>query len=226
MKRHLGPQHGLALLSLLLLAPSGSADAVTVYTGDFFPSVAEVIAATPSDPGLFGDDANVSLTQTFQVDSTFSLKSIVLSYEYDSRASSIPGTIDIEIFEVADVGAANIAAGASLLSETGLLMPVLNPMEEGSIVLDTPLVLPATAGTAGYALQVTNSGNPGFEWRRTGSTAGSVYDFGQAYEDGVEKNDGNRDFVVALTSEAIPEPSSAVLASALLVAGATRRRRV
>jgi len=152
--------------------------------------------------GRFGDDAARSLTQTFQVDSTFDLKTIFLEYEFDPLADQYDMRINIEIFEVADVGATSITQGKSVLTLTALNMPNLPADEEAAIVLDTPLTLAATSGTAGYALRISNGGIPGFEWLRTVGSVGSVYAHGQAYEDGNEKFDGERDFVLALSSMA------------------------
>ena len=178
---------------------------VSIFTGGLFPGTgeAEVIAASLDAVGLNGDDAAISLAQTFQVPSSFDLRSIFLDYEFDPLVDPNEVRVNVEIFEVADVGAASIAQGKSLLTLTGLTMPTMLSSEETAIVLDSPLTLPATTGTAGYALRITNGGNPGFEWRRTGSTAGSVYAYGQAYEDGVEKLNGERDFVLALSSVAV-----------------------
>ncbi|QDT00915.1 hypothetical protein [Adhaeretor mobilis] len=181
---------------------AGMGPTATVLTGDLFPAtnVANVIAATPDHPGLSGDDALTSLTQTFQVDSTFDLKTIFLGYDYDPNSLD-PNEIlvNLEIFEVDDVGASTLIPGTSQLVLTGLSLPELIASDVGAIVLDSALSLEETAGTAGYALRLTNGGNPGFEWLRTGSTAGSVYAFGQAYEDGVEKLGGERDFILALS---------------------------
>ncbi|WP_145060461.1 hypothetical protein [Adhaeretor mobilis] len=197
------------------VVPNGSADigagefsgavagpAATVLTGNLFPEPggAQVIAAMPDGPNnKFGDDSSNSLTQTFQVDSTFDLKTIFLDYEYDSNSDPSDILINMELFEIADVGASTIIPGTSRLVLTALSMPELSANEEAAIVLDSPFSLPATTGTAGYALRLTNGGSPGFEWLRTVSTPGSVYDFGQAYEDGIEKSGGERDFVMALS---------------------------
>ena len=184
---------------------------VTVVTGDLFPQAnrANVVAAMPDTVSRFGDDAHASLTQTFQVDSAFDLKSIVLNYEYDAAVDPNDILINLEIFEVENVAANLFVPGKSLLTLNGLSMPDLNSAEEAAIVLDSAVSLSATSGAGGYALQITNGGNPGFEWRRTGSSAGSVYAYGQAYEDGVEKFEGERDFVLALSELAIGLPADA-----------------
>ena len=139
------------------------------------------------------------MSQSFQVNSTFDLKTIFLDYEYDGAASPEDILINVEIFEVADVGASTIVQGASLLTITGLSMPELLGGEDAAIVLDSAITLPANTGSEGYALRISNGRNPGLEWRRTGGS-GSVYAFGQAYEDGVEKNDGERDWILALSA--------------------------
>ena len=154
----------------------------TVLIGDLFAEQSEVtVGATPTTPSLSGDDAVISLSQSFQVDSDFDLRTIFLDYEYDT---SSPGDIliNVEIFEVANVGASSVVlGGSSFLTITGLSMPVLGAGEDAAIVLDSAVTLPANTGAEGYVLRITVGGNPGFEWRRTGGS-GSVYAFGQAYD--------------------------------------------
>ena len=172
-----------------------------VLTGGLFPEPSadtSVVGATPTTPSLTGDDARLSMSQSFQVDSTFEVKTIFLDYEYDSASTPRDILINIEIFEVADVAASTVVQGASLLTITGLSMPVLGGGEDAAIVLDSAITLPENTGSEGYVLRITNGGHPGFEWRRTGGS-GSVYASGQAYEDGVEKNGGERDWILALS---------------------------
>lgn len=180
---------------------AGTNPTITILTGNVFPATAEatVIAANP-DQGAFGQDAPISMTQTFQVDTTFDLQKIFLDYEYDPAADPSTIEISVEIFEVADVSASSLTAGTSIWTINALSMPVIASDEEAAIILDTPVTLPVTTGSAGYGLRITNGGDPGFEWRRTGNTTGSVFPNGQAYEDGAKKLDGLRDYVLALAS--------------------------
>ena len=78
-------------------------------------------------------------------------------------------------------------------------MPVLEADEDAAIVLDSAITLPESTGSAGYVLRISNGGHPGFEWRRTGGS-GSVYASGQAFEDGEEKQGGERDWILALSA--------------------------
>lgn len=56
-------------------------------------------------------------------------------------------------------------------------------------------------GTGGYAIEFTAASVPGWEWlRSTASTGDNVYEAGKAYQDGVEKSSGTKDFVLALSS--------------------------
>ncbi len=180
---------------------SGLGPGSTVFTGDLFPAAgdADVIVATPQTNGLFGDDAAVSLTQTFQVDSSFDLKSIVLGYEYDPVSDPSSIVINVELFEIADVGATTVVPGSSVMTLTALAIPDSGGADEAAIILDTPVSLEPRSGTEGYALRITNGGAEGFEWRRSNATSGSVYASGKAYENGVEKFAGERDFVLALS---------------------------
>lgn len=185
----------------------------TVLAGNLFAEQSavtsvSVVGATPTTPMMTGDDAATSMSQSFQVASDFDLKTIFLDYEYDGAASPAEILINVEIFEVADVGASSVVlGGSSFLTITGLSMPVLGVGEDAAIVLDSAVTLPANTGAEGYVLRITGGGNPGFEWRRSGGS-GSVYAFGQAYEDGNEKMAGERDWVLALseTDITVTEP--------------------
>lgn len=187
------------------------APAAAVFAGNYFSEVtsADVIAATPEAVSLTGDDAIASLSQSFQVDAEFELKTILLGYEYDPAVDPNDILINLEIFKVEDVGASELVQGASLLTLNGLSLPEIAGVEEAAIVLDSAITLPATDGASGYALRITNGRNPGFEWQRTGSSSGSVYANGQAYEDGNERFSGERDFVLALSEQAIGLPDNA-----------------
>lgn len=170
---------------------------VTVFTNRSMPDSLSVVAARTDTFRLSGDDAEVSLSQTFQVDSTFNLGTIYLGYEYDSRSDPNHSLINIEIFEVENVAASEMVQSTSILTLSGVTVSQQNT-GLATIALDSPVTLEETSGSNGYALRITNGGNPGFEWSRTGSSSASVYASGQAYEDGVEKVDGERDFVLGL----------------------------
>ena len=98
-----------------------------------------------------------------------------MAYEFDSAADPANTWIDIEIFAVEDVHAATLIPGDRVLMAKAVAFPVLVEGQDAAIVLDEAVTLPATSGAAGYALHVTGGGDPGFEWLRTGSSAGSVY---------------------------------------------------
>ena len=185
----------------------------TVLTGNLFPepsAATRVVGATPTTSSLTGDDAATSMSQSFQVDSAFDLKTIFLDYEYDPNSPE-DILINVEIIEVANVSASSVVPdGSSLLTITGLSMPELAGGEDAAIVLDSAVTLPANTGSQGYVLRITGGGNPGFEWRRTGGS-GSVYAFGQAYEDGNQKIDGARDWILALSETDISAPEGPIL---------------
>ena len=169
---------------------------VTVLTSEPMPNSLDVVAATTAARNLFGDGASVSLSQTFQVDSTFDLGTIYLGYEYSESADPSHSLVNIEIFEVDNVAAQELIQGTSILTLSGVTVP----QDKGiaTIALDSTVTLEETSGSNGYALRITNGRSPGFEWIRTGSSAGSVYSDGQAYENSEVKSDGERDFVLGL----------------------------
>lgn len=216
------------LVGALVTSIAANVNADTITFDGPWPGAAEVIAATP-DVASFGDDANVSLAQTFSVDSAFDATAIWLVYENDDRAV-VDWNMTLTIFEVADVQASSIVAGATVYSGSFVFPYVGNADTVAAIELDTPLSLNASVGTAGYALQITEASggdfNPGWEWLRTGSGDASVYDGGHGYEDGNEKGTGTaaRDFTLAVSS-VIPEPSSLALLLIGAVALVARRSR-
>lgn len=208
----------MALIVALFGVATSHADTITVDGP--WSAAAEVEAATPGDAS-FGDDANVSLAQSFSVGSAFSAEAIYLAYENDSNAYT-NWNMTLTIFEVADVQATNLVAGTTVYSGSFTFPAPVGSSGSDTIAridLTTPLALNASVGTEGYALQITESSdgdfNPGFEWLRTGNTAGNVYAGGAAYEDGITKGVGasGRDFSLAISS--IPEPATISLFAAL-----------
>lgn len=173
----------------------------SVVTGSLFPAADEAEVRTGGlNDGAFGQDAPQSLTQTFQVVNQFELRSIFLGYEFDPSADAEDIWIDVEVFAVDDVHADTLVSGERQFMAKAVRLPVLLDGQDAAIVLSEAVSLPATTGVEGYALRITGGGDPGFEWRRTGGSGGSVYANGQAYEDGVEKLDGARDYVLGLSS--------------------------
>jgi len=213
----------LALGVVAALTPALHA-ATTITTepsslGTLFPAVADVIVATPSTAGLFAQGASVSLSQTVQ-SSGFDLKTIYIQYQ------DVDGqTFDLNIFTVADVSDGSLLPVSTILTET-ITLPATTARTVAAIELDLPLTLAANGGTDGYAVHLATADNT-MQWLRTGSTAGSVYGGGVAYQDGLIKSSGARDFVMALDSLPVPEPSSAALLGIgfLLMVGRLRSRR-
>lgn len=213
----------LGLLLMFAAATTARLQAATIHTGtsSLFPLVAEVIAASPNDP-LVGtyttDTAVLSLAQTFQTTVGFDLQRIYIRYR-------TTGPVDLSIFTVTDVSAATHdepPLPANLLFSETLSLPDTASTLTAEIVLDSPLTISASTGTEGYAIRFSN--NASFQWWRTGTTAGSVYPGGVAYEDGAYKNLGERDFMLALTT--IPEPSTVALLGIGLLLFGSRLRRV
>ena len=99
---------------------------VTVLTNEPMSNSLEVVAATTAARSLTGDDSSDSLSQTFQVDSTFDLSMIYLGYEYDESADPSHSLVNIEIFEVDNVAAQELVPGTSIpVSYTHLTLPTI-----------------------------------------------------------------------------------------------------
>ncbi|MDF7809151.1 DNRLRE domain-containing protein [Pontiellaceae bacterium B12219] len=195
----------LALTGTVLGASVAYADTITTYGKADYPGTAEVVTV-PADDASFGDDANESLAQTFTVDTEFLAQRIYLPYENDSNGN-MDWSMTVTIFEVADVEASTLEAGTIVYSGT-FTFPATSPSDADTtaqIDLTTPIVLAASVGTSGYAIQITESSgadfNPGWEWLRPTDDA---YAGGVMYEDGVIKNNGDRDLSFAISS--IPGP--------------------
>ena len=191
-----------------------------------YPSAAEVFTTLNLADTPFGDDGNPTITQTFQVPTTFDLAAFAISYEYDSN-NNTGVTVDWEIFEVADVNAASLTAGTSLFTSLDNVYDNEGENAEGLLTLATPLTLAATTGTAGYGLRLSGASNDsgqGFEWQRSTATAGNFYAEGSSYENGA--SEGDRDYSLALVAVAsIPEPSSLALLGLGSLSMIVRRRR-
>jgi len=112
---------------------------VTVSTNEPVSNSLEVVAATTAASSLTGDDSSDSLSQTFQVDSTFDLSMIHLGYEYDESANPSHSLVNIEIFEVDNVAAQELVPGTSILTLSGVTVP--QPSGTATIVLDSTITL-------------------------------------------------------------------------------------
>lgn len=214
---------------LLLLAVAGvfasPTHAVEVFLGDFFgddlvfPTVGGVVTGEDSQfPSNDRANSNpFTLSQTFQVDSTFDVNSIFIPYR-NKLLDDI--SVGLQIFPVADVNAASLPAiPASTLLDTTFASPSTNfgtangVRTIAQIVLDSPLSLPATSGTSGYAIRFTDLDSTA-EWRwyrtsggtGTGPTVGNQYDFGRAYENLNQKSNPDRDFGIVLSDVGAPPP--------------------
>ncbi|QDS99946.1 PEP-CTERM sorting domain-containing protein [Adhaeretor mobilis] len=212
--------HNLLAACVLLSCASSSLAAITIDVDDVtWPTegtgvdMAEVLTAdltssfswqSTADP----TDVPISLSQTFQVTTGFDLNSIYMNY--NSLSDGTPINLGLEIYSVADVG-------ATLLEDSNVNNLLLTEMfaapDEGGntimrLFLDSPLTLPSTAGTAGYAFRIIDQPQTDFEWRRSGNSAGNVYAGGSGYigPDEIEPLLGGRDFSLGLSSQALPPP--------------------
>lgn len=196
------------ILSLAAAACVGTyAHAITVnVSGVDWPTTAEVITTPSLDVLGFNDSAGSSpfhLTQTFQTPAALDAESFFIVFGGDG---SDPIDVGLTVFQVADVNAPSITGTpdvADILLDTTF---TTTPEDNGTVMqifLDSPLSLPASVGTAGYALRFTNEDD--FSWRRTGSSGGNPYADGAAYENGSPKNNGQRDFALAVSSEGLPQ---------------------
>ncbi len=193
-----------AAVGAVLLAPLSLA-ITTDVTGVAWPTTAEVATTTVLDSFSFTDRANsapFTLTQTFQATSTFNANSLFVLFGGNAASDF---SVGLTVFEVADVNALTITTSPDpldILLDTTFLAPPEPDDTIMQIFLDSPLSLPANTGTAGYAVRFTSDDE--FRWNRTGSSGGNPYAFGAAYENGDAKNDGQRDFALAVSSEALP----------------------
>ncbi|QDS99949.1 hypothetical protein [Adhaeretor mobilis] len=244
MKRHPYQASYLAFLAVLLLAADASATNVTTAHEPivWWPASPEVETANPNihsvTPDSTSGDQFGTLSQTFQVNADFDLRSIYLRYKNNDGFTG-DLTADLTIYEVDDVVPGTLTLGTPVLTESVVFPELFNNDTSNriaSIVLDTPQTISQRdSGVTGYALQLTNFDsvdNPGatggLAWYRTGSTSNNTYLFGAAYEDSSPINSGQREFSLALSSQLpVPEPSTLML-SALLspLALLCRRRRV
>lgn len=184
-----------------------TAAGITVNTsGVAWPTTAEVATSTTLAPFGFTDSAGsapFTLTQTFQSTAAFDAESIYVLFGGDAAAEF---SVGLTIFEVADVNALSITTTpdlADILLDTTFLAPPEPDETVMQVFLDSPLSLPTSVGTSGYAVRFTSDSE--FRWERTGSSGGNPYALGAAYENGSAKNDGQRDFALALSSEGLPE---------------------
>lgn len=175
-----------------------------------WPTTGGVI--TGLDPAAFDQNersgsAPWTLSQTFQVDSQFDLSSLFFIYRNKLPQGSPMG---LQIFAVPDVSAPMLPVTPSpadlLLDSTFDALTSNNERVVAQVVLDSALTLPATTGTAGYALRFIDSDPGEFRWYRTDGTAGDVFAGGQAFEKFDYITSGMRDFGLVLSSVGAPLP--------------------
>lgn len=121
-------------------------------------------------------------------------------------------TFTVRIYSQADVTDGNWSAGTELRSEDVTVAPSDFP-QSGTlkITLDTPLELPATTGSAGYAIQFVMPASHTFSWALPGG-AGEFPVFRYfRKDDGYAARNGL--FMMALLKEDEPSPGAVILLS-------------
>ena len=154
-------------------------------------------------------------------DTTFTIDKMFLYAE-----DGAPDDVELRIFNVADVNSSTLTEGTVLLENLVFSPPNKSDGDRWVLELDltddSEIELPATTGTAGYALQLVAelNGTEDVEWNRTDSN--SIYADGRGYDAGGHLFGGARDFSLAIV--AVPEPASLVLLTALTGVLGFRRR--
>ena len=212
-----------ALVLVLALLAGQRGNAAEMFLEDAgvplsWPTTGEVFTGLDSsvfDQNERAGSAPSTLAQTFQVDTQFDLNSLFIVYRNKLAAGS---SMALQIFSVPDVNATSLPGTPSpadvLFDATFDALSSNNEEVVAQVVLDSALTLPATAGTAGYALRFTDldpdSSVEGvgseFRWYRTDGSFGDVYAGGQAYENSAEKVMGTRDYSLVLSSVGAPQP--------------------
>ena len=185
------------------------------------------VGSWPTSPALeaidnFQDDAALDVkdnrrhTQTFQLTTPVTLDKAYI----DTTGIVSNKSFTIDIFAVADTNAGTAgspppAPATPLLSVTGNTGSL-----SGASILEfdftgsDEITLPASVGTAGYAIQINRTQSDlAFKWRYNlaGSTDADLYTAGQGYATAFtpETTHANDDFTLALV--AVPEPASLAL---------------
>jgi hypothetical protein len=220
---------GLLLSSHAAVTVNGSTAGTLVSNGLTTAAVYTTTTDGFNERNVHGNRLN---TQTFQVASTFTLDAVYLEYQAPGGGTYADGDFTLSIYNVADVNAATLTLGSSVVSAT-FTSNATTRAAAGFTTSDSAtsllkfdftgideVPLAATSGTAGYALQFTTTTGSGvvFNWQRSGN---DLYPGGSSYETG-SINSG-LDYALALT--AIPEPSAMALFGFSGVALLARRRR-
>jgi hypothetical protein len=219
----------------------------SLFLGEFFPSTSDFQPFDPHDAGTptAGErtlHTTRNLTQTFQLASEVMVDEIDILFVRGTSGN----TGRLRIFEVADTQALDIttefgdANTNGFLAEIDFTMPAgLDSSDNTERILrldltdSDPFTLPATAGTAGYALNlsVPDATSEIFTWRfgDPGSGGGDGwYANGRVfYDDFVSSGttEGRRDGLFAFNGNVVPEPSSIVLLLAACSLAIPPRRR-
>lgn len=214
-----------------LSADRSEAALVTDFAAASFPTPAGSGLYVTDASGGFADNLTSSQAQTFQVANTFKLDKLSIRY----NQARVGESLTLAIYQVADVNnLGTLTLGATVLAPLEFTIPANATTGSAATILSFDLtdsdevMLPATTGTAGYAVQIVNSDfatdtAADFFWYRTTTNA---YSGGIAYDGTTPANSnaaiGNtRDFSLAL----VPEPSSLAMVAAAAGLLLGRRRR-
>ena len=217
-----------AICAVTLLGGGMSHGAITVVADPDYDTGAPVFSTDPeaNSPASRGLAAPRQLRMSFQPTSTFDVGSIVFSLAASSTASGI----DIEIFEVADVNSTTWNPGASVATITIDQASMLTSSQRLGVNLTDGdiFTLSEGTGTAGYGIQFSVAdGASSLGLMRHTNSGTDHYTGGVFYKEDGNISRADRDLGINLiaATNAVPEPSTALLGGIALLGFAALRRR-
>ena len=210
----------LAILTTILGLASSTFGAVSLVAD---PAYSGLITGDPelSSPAQRGIAADRHLRQTFVLGAGLDVDSIQLSIALAGGT----GGLNVSLFEVADPSAATWLPG-TLIKSFSIGITETLPNSSASIGLNLTDGDIFTLPAGNYGIEVSNGDDATNIGNLRHSNSGTdTYTDGRFYiENGNPSNSSHRDFGVAISGTAIPEPSSALLGTLGLL-GLLRRRR-
>lgn len=210
----------LAILSTMLGLASSTFGAVSLVAD---PAYSGLITGDPelSTPAQRGIAADRHLRQTFVLGAGLNVDSIQLSIALAGGT----GGLNVSLFEVADPSAATWLPG-TLIKSFSIGVAETLPASSARIGLNLTDGDIFTLPAGNYGIEVSNGDDATVIGNLRHSNSGTdTYTDGRFYiESGNPSNSSHRDFGVAISGTAVPEPSSALL-GALGLLGLFRRRR-
>lgn len=200
-----------------------------VLTSPDLPLLGPPATANAASQGVRLDRTQV---QTFDVSSPISVESIFIGYRINP---DVPNIVNIRLLAIPNVNATYVSPTVLATINVTTPTPYGGSGERyNALRLDwvdsNPLILTPQDGVAGYGLELIGQNPPGSSIPNTSSPIAWIYRTNNPYAEGRGINfasappGANDDWVMAITGQYVPEPSTLMLSMLCAAVGCMSRR--